>query len=118
MNRQAQIRTQIMTQTMLQARGRSGLSLREVARRAGTSHPTLLAYERGQKIPSVVVFMRILAACGMAVDFELSPRVREADGLDRGEELKQALLLTEQFPNKPRKTLNLAKFGRTTNQNV
>ena len=112
MDRQTQLRTQLVTQTLLQARGRSGLSLREIARRARTSHATLLAYEKGQKVPSVIVFMRILDACGVAVDFDLSRRVRSADGLDRGEELKQALLLAEQFPAKTNKKLKLPRFGK------
>lgn len=105
---------QTAIRTLSRAREHSGLSLREVARRAGTSHPTLLAYERGQKIPSVVVFLRILKACNMAVDIELSPRIHEADGLSRSEELEQALLLAEQFPSKPSKTLDLPRFGATT----
>ena len=104
-------RTQAVSQALSRARAHSGLSLREIARRAGTSHSTLLAYQHGQKVPSVVVFMRVLDACGMAVDFDLSPRIRDADGIDRGEELKQALLLAEQFPAKPSKTLKLPCFG-------
>lgn len=110
---QSQYRLQTMIQALLLARGQSGMSLREIARRAGTSHATLLSYEKGHKVPSVLVFMRILDACGMAVDFDLSPRVRSANGLDRGEELKQALLLAEQFPAKVSKTLNLPRFGQT-----
>ena len=111
MDREVQHRTQAMIQALAQARAYAGLSARELARRAGTSHPTLLAYEKGQKIPSVVVFMRIVNACGLALDFDLSPRIREVDGLDRGEELKQALLLAEQFPSKPSPTLSMPKFG-------
>ena len=40
------------------ARLSAGLSLREVAQRAGTSHATLSAYERGLKSP----FLRIVNA--------------------------------------------------------
>ena len=102
--------TQTVTQTLLSAHQQSGLSLRELARRAGTSHATLLAYEKGKKVPSAVVFLRILEACNLAVDIELTPRIREHDGLSRGEELKQALLLAEQFPTRVSKSLELPKF--------
>jgi transcriptional regulator with XRE-family HTH domain len=79
-------------------RARAGLSLRELARRAGTSHPTLVAYEAGRKSPSVATFLRILDACGFAVDFELSPRIRWQDGIPRGEELEAVLALAAEFP--------------------
>jgi transcriptional regulator with XRE-family HTH domain len=91
----------VSARTLGRARGAAGLSLRALARRAGTSHATLLAYERGAKTPSVATLVRILEACGFAVDVELSPRVRERDGLDRGDELEQVLRLAEQFPVRP-----------------
>jgi transcriptional regulator with XRE-family HTH domain len=108
----SQHRAHYISQTLLMAHQQSGLSLRELARRASTSHPTLLAYEKGTKVPSAVVFLRILEACNLAVDVELSTRIRNADGLNRGEELEQALLLAEQFPAKISRSLNAPKFGR------
>ena len=84
--------------TLKRARSAAGLSLRELARRAATSHATLLAYERGAKVPGVDTFERILDACGFAVDFRISRRIRARDGIDRDEELLQVLLLAEQFP--------------------
>jgi transcriptional regulator with XRE-family HTH domain len=45
-------------------RRRSGLSQVELARRAGTSQPTLSAYENGAKAPSVRVLERLLGAAG------------------------------------------------------
>jgi transcriptional regulator with XRE-family HTH domain len=94
-----------------EARMRSGLSLRQLATRAGTSHATLLAYENGRKIPAVSTFLRILEACGFAVDLNIAPRIRERDGLDRGEELAEVLLLAEQFPAHPDRRMIYPRFG-------
>jgi len=47
-----------------QARRASGLSQIEVARRAGTSRPTLSAYEHGQRNPTLDTLERVLAANG------------------------------------------------------
>ena len=98
--------------TLAAARERAGLSLRELARRAGTSHPTLLAYETGRKNPSVATFLRILAACGYAVDFNLSPRIRWQDGIPRGEELEQVLALAAEFPASPARRMRYPVFPR------
>jgi transcriptional regulator with XRE-family HTH domain len=84
--------------TLRQARLDARLSLRELAARAGTSHATIAAYEKGAKTPGAATFLRLLEACGYGVDIRLFPRIRERDGLDRGEELEQVLRLAEQFP--------------------
>lgn len=97
------------------ARLAAGLSLRALALRAGTSHPTLLAYERGTKTPAITTFLRILQACDCAVDVTLKPRVRARNGLDRGEELAQALELASHFPSKyvtTKPPLEFPRFGR------
>jgi transcriptional regulator with XRE-family HTH domain len=99
--------------TLRLARRRAGLSLRELASRAHTSHSTLAAYEQGRKAPSVPTFLRILQACGFATDFELSPRIRERDGVDRGRELVDVLELAAQFPARHAKSMRYPKFGRT-----
>ena len=98
--------------TLRAAREGAQLSLRELAARAGTSHSTLLAYEQGKKVPSVATFVRILDACDLAVDFHLSPRIRERDGIPRGEELRAVLELAEQFPIRVKGRMDLPKFGR------
>ena len=90
----------------LEARG----SLREVATRAGTSHATLLAYEQGRKVPSVATFLRVLDACGFAVDFRRSRRIRHRDGIDRGKELEAVLELAAQFPARHSKKLTFPRF--------
>lgn len=46
----------------------AGLSQEELARRAGTSRPTLSAYEHGRKSPSADTLERLLASAG----FELA----------------------------------------------
>ncbi|GAA1520503.1 helix-turn-helix domain-containing protein [Nocardioides humi] len=55
------------------ARRDSGLSQRELARRAGTSQPTLSTYETGGKSPTLAVAERIVNTSGY--DLELTPRV-------------------------------------------
>jgi len=97
--------------TLRDARRAAGLSLRELALRAGTSHSTLLAYEQGRKAPSVATLLRILDACGFAADIRLSRRVRARDGLDRGRELEQVLELAAQFPARHRRTMAYPRFS-------
>ncbi len=101
---------QMAAGTLAAARHEAGVSLRELARRAGTSHPTLLAYETGRKSPSITVFLRILNACGYAVDFQLSPRVRWKDGIPRGEELESVLALAAEFPARSQRKMDYPTF--------
>lgn len=56
------------------ARRGSGLSQRELARRSGTSQPTLSTYEHGTKSPTLAVAERIVNTSGY--DLTLAPRVR------------------------------------------
>lgn len=56
-----------------QARLTTGLSQRELARRAGTSQATLSAYERGEKSPSLDTLARIVRAAGLDLRISLSP---------------------------------------------
>lgn len=56
------------------ARRGSGLSQRELARRSGTSQPTLSTYEHGTKSPTLAVAERIVETSGY--DLTLTPRVR------------------------------------------
>ncbi len=96
--------------TLRRARSAAGLSLRELAKRAGTSHATILAYEKGAKTPGAATFLRLLEACGYGVDIALTPRIRTRDGLDRGEELEQVLRLAEQFPVRVPKKMTYPRF--------
>lgn len=99
-----------VAQSLRTARTQSGLSLRQLGSRAGTSHATLLAYEKGRKVPSTATFIRILEACGNAVDILLQPRIRERDGIPRGEELSAVLELAEQFPHKAARHIEFPRF--------
>jgi transcriptional regulator with XRE-family HTH domain len=83
----------ISSRVLREARTRAGLTLRELASRAGTSHSTLSAYENGAKVPSVDTIERILRAAGFALDLELVPRAN-----DRGRELEAVLELASHFP--------------------
>ena len=94
-----------------QARLEAGLGLRELARRAGTSHATLGQYEHNAKVPSAGVFMRLLEACGYGVDVTLRRRIRERNGMARGDELMEVLRLADQFPSNPGATLEFPRFG-------
>ena len=51
----------------------SGLTQEELARRAGTSRPTLSAYEHGRKSPTVATFARLLSRAGW--DLAAQPHV-------------------------------------------
>lgn len=93
-----------------QARRRAGMSLRELAGRAGTSHATLSAYETGAKTPGVATLERIVRAAGFALDLELVPRVDGDRPADRGRELEAVLALAAQFPARHAETLAFPRF--------
>lgn len=72
------------TSIIERARRGSGLSQRELARRSGTSQPTLSTYESGTKSPTLAVAERILKTSGYQLT--ISPEVGFATQLgDRGE---------------------------------
>ncbi len=58
---------------LLEARRRSRLSRRELARRGGTSASTLSAYESGTSVPSVSTLVRLLRAAGFEAEASLRP---------------------------------------------
>ncbi|MFT5141247.1 MAG: transcriptional regulator with XRE-family HTH domain [Rhodothermales bacterium] len=93
------------------ARQKAGLSLRQLAERAGTSHATLLVYEQGKKVPGTLTFFRILEACGFEVDVRITPRIRQQDGIGRGDELVAVLKLAEQFPHRASRHLEMPRFA-------
>lgn len=96
------------------ARRRAGLSSRALARRAGTSHATLLAYESGKKNPRVETFERIVRAAGFAADVDLTvrPDADEAERIAKGCELAEVLDLAAQFPADHQRHLSSPRFGR------
>jgi transcriptional regulator with XRE-family HTH domain len=98
--------------TLRRARARSGLSLRDLARRAGTSHATLSAYETGRTTPGVDTLDRIVRAAGFELDAELIPAVDPGDPAARGRELVEVLELAALFPARHAATLEYPPFGR------
>lgn len=98
--------------TLKSARETAGLTLRQLARRAGTSHSTLAAYEGGHKSPTVATFQRIIEAAGFAVDVRAVPRCRGDEQLSKGDELLEVLALAEQFPARHSRELRAPRFGR------
>ncbi len=112
-----------MSQVDLRAlRLRAGLSARELAARAGTSHSTLLAYESGRKIPRADTRDRIVRAAGWVADPVTVRRIRQDErGTPRGVELEDVMVLADAFPDRrPRTHLDAPPFprrrpaGRTT----
>ena len=99
-------------QLLHDARIRAGLSLRRAAAKAGTSHATLVAYEKGRKSPSVATYIRLLYAYGYAADVNLCRRIREVNGYARGDELEAALELAAEFPVRTTHDLEYPLFGR------
>ena len=92
----------------------SGLTLRALAERAGTSHSTLAAYEQGRKVPNVTTLDRVLRAAGYAADVTLSRRVDDGDRTARGHELIEVLELAAMFPATHAPTITYPRFGAAT----
>lgn len=99
-------------QQVIEIRRRSGLGLRALARRAGTSHATLHAYETGAKEPRLDTLLRLAAAAGFALEVDLAPRPDAGeDRVAKGRELAEALTLAAAFPARHRRRLDLPAFG-------
>jgi transcriptional regulator with XRE-family HTH domain len=102
-----------LQEVLVQARVLANLSAREAGRQTGTSHATLLAYESGRKCPGIDTFERVLNGLGFDLEFTLHRRIRERHGMPRDEELMQVLELAQQFPAKPKRTLDFPKLGKS-----
>lgn len=64
-----------------EARGRAGLTQRELARAAGMPQPAVARIETGDVVPRVDTLVGLLAACGAALTLEKRPR----EEIDRSE---------------------------------
>jgi len=95
---------------MRAARERAGLSLRVLARQAGTSHATLAAYEAGRVAPRLETFERVVRAAGFTVSATLVPAV--APDAERSRELVEALELAAEFPARHEHDPGYPVFGR------
>ena len=62
-----------------ESRTAAGLTQADLARRAGTSQPTIAAYEAGDKIPRVATLERLLEATGASLTVS-----RHGDGRGKG----------------------------------
>jgi len=95
-----------------QARLASGLSLRTLAERAGTSYSTISAYENGRKTPRIDTLERLLRAAGASYTGHLNVGIEERNGMSRDEELMMVLDLAEELPRRrPSATLDAPRFG-------
>ncbi|MFN2544367.1 MAG: helix-turn-helix domain-containing protein [Actinomycetota bacterium] len=84
-----------------EARKRSGLTIRQLAVRAKTSHSAVAAYESGAKAPNTRTFLRLIRACGFEIVAQLRPLGPFENRAQRGRELGEVLDLAERFPTKP-----------------
>jgi len=83
-----------------EARRRSGLTIRQLARRARTSHSAIAAYESGAKSPNSATLRRLIAACGFEIEPTLRPLAAFEDRRQRGRELVEVLDLAGEFPSR------------------
>jgi transcriptional regulator with XRE-family HTH domain len=86
------------------------MSLRVLAKRAGTSHSTLSAYEAGRKVPTADTLERIVKASGH--ELTMNGRLVTFSGPERELELLEVLELAVMFPSSPSRTLDCPVFGR------
>jgi transcriptional regulator with XRE-family HTH domain len=93
------------------ARRRAGLTLRQLGRRAATSHSTVAAYEAGRVTPTADTLDRVVRAAGYELEVRLARRVRGDERLARGDELVQALELAAMFPARHDAELRSPRFG-------
>jgi hypothetical protein len=82
-----------------QARRRSGLTIRQLARRARTSHSAVAAYESGAKTPNTETLRRLIHACGFKIEPRLLPLAPFENRARRGRELLEVLELADRFPS-------------------
>ena len=102
----------ISAEMLRYARKRTGLSLTETAKRAGISRSSLAAYEQGTRTPSLERLFRTLEALSFAVRIELEPRIRERNGVARGDEMVEVIRLAGKFPPRERPMINLRDILR------
>jgi transcriptional regulator with XRE-family HTH domain len=97
---------------IVRARQGSGLSQRELARRAGTSAAAVCLYESGQRTPRTDTFTRLIAACGAQLDVSLAMRGEAIDLEANGRALESVLELAQQLPARPNRTLDAPVLAR------
>ena len=99
--------------TLLQeARRRSGLSRRQLAKSGGTSASTLSAYESGASVPSVTTLDRLLRAAGFEARADLRP-VPPTDERELTEKIEALFSFVDALPRRQRGPLRYPAFGAT-----
>lgn len=93
-----------------EARRRSGLSRRQLARRGRTSASTLSAYESGTSIPSVATLTRLLQAAGFEPEVRLRP-VAATDEQELARKIEALLSFVDVLPRRSRGPLRYPPFG-------
>jgi transcriptional regulator with XRE-family HTH domain len=93
-----------------EARRRSGLSRRQLARRGGTSPSTLSAYESGASVPSVATLSRLLRAAGFEAEANLRP-MPTADEQQLAEKIEALFSFVDVLPRGKRGPLRFPVFG-------
>lgn len=93
-----------------EARRRSGLSRRQLARRGGTSASTLSAYESGASVPSVATLSRLLRAAGFEAEANLRP-MPTADERQLAEKIEALFAFVDVLPRGKRGPLRYPVFG-------
>ena len=88
----------------------AGLSQRALAEQAGTSQPTIAAYESGRVSPSLTTLDRLLAACGHRLDVVSGA---EANRWTRVEEKSLAIhrRIAARLLQRPEPTLRTARIN-------
>jgi len=99
------------SEVIREARQLSGLPIRTLGERAGTSHSTIAAYEAGRVDPGVATLERVLRGAGFEMEVHLERRIRTSGGVARGDELAEVLRLAEAFPRRNARTLRLPRFA-------
>ena len=79
----------------------SGLSKREIARRAQTTPAALVEYESGRRSPSLSSLYRIADACGLEVQITFRRKNPALNPEVCGERLAQVLALADALPKRP-----------------
>jgi transcriptional regulator with XRE-family HTH domain len=93
-----------------EARRRSGLSRRQLARRGGTSASTLSAYESGASVPSVATLTRLLRAAGFEPEVDLRP-APATDEEELVRKIEALFAFVDALPRRGRGPLRYPVFG-------
>lgn len=96
-----------------EARRRSGLSRRQLARRGHTSASTLSAYESGASVPSVATLSRLLRAAGFEPEANLRP-VPTTDEEELAHKIEALFSFVDALPRRRRGPLRYPVFGAAT----